>query len=58
MQQGDLLSYWVIKAYDPSIDMFSEVYKSYGRNEAHANLVKYLARGICAVIEYRSLPVI
>jgi len=58
MQQGDLLTYWVVKAYDPSIQMFSDVYKSYGRNVAQDKLREYLAKGICAVIEYRSLPLI
>ncbi len=58
MKQQDLLSYWVVKAYDPSIDMFCDVYKSYGKNVANEKLVEYLARGICAVIEYRRMPMI
>ena len=58
MEQYDLLSYWVIKAYDPSVDMFCDVYKSYGQNVANQKLIEYLARGICATIEYRTLPII
>jgi len=58
MQQGDLLSYWVVKAYDPSIQMFCDVYKSYGENVAQEKLVEFLAKGVCAVIEYRRLPLI
>jgi hypothetical protein len=58
VKQQDLLSYWVVKAYDPSIDMFCDVYKSYGKNVANEKLVEYLARGICAVIEYRRMPMI
>jgi hypothetical protein len=57
-QQGDLLSYWVVKAYDPSIQMFSDVYKSYGQNTAQDKLKEFLGKGICAVIEYRHLPLI
>ena len=55
-KQEDLLSYWVVMAYDPSIDMFSDVFKSYGKNVAQQKLVECLAKGICAIIEYRSLP--
>mgnify|MGYP001241185362 FL=1 len=58
MAQGDLLSYWVVRTYDPSIDMFCDVYKSYGKNVANEKLIQYLRRGICAVIEYRSMPMI
>ena len=58
MRQNDLLSYWVVKIYDPSIDMFCDVYKSYGKNIANEKLIEYLARGNCAVIEYRTLPMI
>ena len=58
MQQGELLSYWVVKAYDPSIGVFSEVFKSYGENVAQQKLVDLLAKGVCAVIELRRLPVI
>ena len=58
MRQGDLLSYWVVRAYDPSIDMFCDVYKSYGQNVANEKLVEYLAIGICAVVEYRRMPMI
>ena len=58
MEQYDLLSYWVIKAYDPSVDMFCDVYKSYGQNVANQKLIEYLARGICAIIEYRTLPMV
>ena len=58
MRQGDLLSYWVVRAYDPSIDMFCDVYMSYGQNVANEKLVEYLARGICAVVEYRRMPMI
>ena len=58
MKQEDLLSYWVVKVYDPAIDMFCDVYKSYGKNVANEKLVKYLAQGMCAVLEYKTLPVI
>ena len=58
MRQHDLLSYWVIKVYDPAIDMFCDVYKSYGKNVAEEKLIKYLAQGKCAVVEYRTLPMI
>ena len=58
MEQYDLLSYWVIKAYDPSIDMFCDVYKSYGKNVADKKLVEYLAKGVCAVIQYRTMPMV
>ena len=58
MKQNELLSYWVVRAYDPSIDMFCDVYKSYGQNVANKKLVEYLARGICAVVEYRRMPII
>jgi hypothetical protein len=37
MQQAELLSYWVVKVYDPAIDMFCDVYKSYGKNIANEN---------------------
>ena len=57
-QQGELLSYWVVKAYDPSVEMFLDVYKSYGRNTAQNKLKEFLGKGICAVIEYRHLPLI
>jgi len=58
VEQYDLLSYWVIKAYDPSIDMFCDVYKSYGKNVADKKLVEYLAKGVCAVIQYRTMPMV
>jgi len=54
--QFELMSYWVVRAYDPSIDMFSEVYKSYGKNEANNKLREFLANGICAIVEHRNLP--
>lgn len=56
--QENLLSYWVIKAYDPSVDMFIEVYKSYGKKEAQKKLIEHLARGVCTVMEYYHLPLI
>ncbi len=58
MKQEDLLSFWVIMAYDPSVDMFFEVYKSYGKNIANEKLIEYLANGVCAVMEYRTLPMV
>jgi hypothetical protein len=58
VKQQELLSYWVVKAYDPSIDMFCDVFKSYGENVANKTLIEYLSRGICAVVEYRVLPMI
>jgi hypothetical protein len=58
VKQADLLSYWVVKVYDPAIDMFCDVYKSYGKNVANEKLLKCLSQGMCAVIEYRTLPMI
>ena len=58
MRQEDLLAYWVVKVYDPSIELFSDVFKSYGQNKANQKLIEYLGKGICAVVEYRSLPMI
>lgn len=58
MHQEDLLSFWVVRAYDPSVDMFCDVYKSYVQNVANEKLIEYLARGICAVIEYRRMPMV
>ena len=58
MEQADLLAYWVVKAYDPAIDMFCDVYKSHDKNVANQGLRKYLAKGVCAVLEYRKLPII
>tara|TARA_R100000234_G_scaffold113613_1_gene88145 strand:- start:297 stop:473 length:177 start_codon:yes stop_codon:yes gene_type:complete len=58
MKQADLLSYWVVKVYDPAVDMFCDVYKSYGKNVANEKLLKYLSQGMCAVLEYRKLPMI
>jgi hypothetical protein len=58
MEQYDLLSYWVIKAYDPSIEIFCDVYKSYGKNVANKKLIEYLSNGVCAIIEYRTMPMI
>jgi hypothetical protein len=58
MDQYDLLSYWVVKAYDPAVEMFCDVYKSYGKNVAHKKLIQYLSEGVCAVIEYRTMPMV
>jgi hypothetical protein len=58
MKQEDLLAYWVVKAYDPATKTFSDVFKSYGKNIADDKLVKCLAAGICAVVEFRKLPMI
>ena len=59
MRQQDLLSYWVVRVYDPAVDMFCDVYKSYGKNVANQKLTEYAyAQGVCAVIEYRTLPMI
>mgnify|MGYP003114217259 CR=1 FL=1 len=58
MEQCDLLSYWVVMAYDPSVDMFCDVYKSYGKNVANKKLIEYLANGVCAIVEYRTLPMV
>ena len=57
-RQQELLSYWVVKVYDPSEDLFCDVFKSYGENVANKELVKRLSEGKCAVIEYRELPMI
>jgi len=53
-----ILSYWVIQAYDPSVDAFTEVFKSYGQNVANTKLAYFLKRGICAVVTRKSLPMI
>jgi|TARA_E500000331_G_scaffold323036_1_gene338340 hypothetical protein len=58
VKQEDLLSFWVVMAYDPSVDMFLDAYKSYGQNVANEKLVEYLSRGICAIIEHRKLPMV
>lgn len=58
MHQEDLLSFWVIMAYDSQNNSFSDVYKSYGQNLANKKLSEYLAKGICAVIEHRTLPMV
>ena len=56
INQYNLLSYWIIKAYDPSIDKFVEVYKTYGHNIANEKLAEYLKNGVCAVIREEKLP--
>ena len=56
--QNSLLEYWVVRAYDPAIDAFCEVYKSYGKEQANKKLVEYLGNGVCAILEYRELPMI
>ncbi len=56
--QHELLSYLVVKVYDPAIDLFCDVYKSYGQNIANEHLIKQLAAGRCAVIEYRTLTMV
>jgi|TARA_R110000824_G_scaffold346690_1_gene533519 hypothetical protein len=56
MRQGELLSYWVVKTYDPVNCEFVDSFKSYGRNTANNKLVGYLKKGICAVIELRTMP--
>ena len=58
VRQQDLLAYWVVKAYDPSIDVFIDVFKSYGQNTANTKVIEYLKKGVCAVVEYRRLPLI
>ncbi len=58
MHQQDLLAYWVVRAYDPLMDEFVDVYKSYGRREANSKVVAYLKQGVCAVMEYHQLPLI
>lgn len=58
MEQGNLLSYWVVKTYDPEADKFVDAFKSYGQNTANQKLAEYLVQGVCAVVEYRQLPII
>ena len=58
MYQEDLLSFWVIMTYDSQNKSFSDVYKSYGHSLASRKLSEYLAKGICAVIEHRTLPMV
>jgi len=58
MEQGNLLSYWVVKTYDPETDRFVDAFKSYGQNVANQKVTEYLAQGICAVVEHRRLPII
>ena len=50
MHQTSIMSYWVIEAYDPAIDQFVEVFKSYGSNVANEKMIEYLKKGVCAVI--------
>jgi hypothetical protein len=56
--QESLMSYWIVHAYDPSIDRFVEVYKSYGQTTAKDKATEYLKRGICAVVKHEYLPFI
>lgn len=58
MKQNNILSYWVVEAYDPAIDKFHQVYKSYGVDVANKELYKLLKRGICAVVKHKRLPMI
>ena len=57
-RQGDLLSYWVLKTYNPTMGIFTEVYKSHGQNLVNDKLKEYLGKGVCAVVEFRRLPLI
>ena len=58
MKQQELLTYWVVKAYNPIIETFHDVYKSYGRGQAEKKLIDCLGQGVCAVIERRNMPMI
>jgi hypothetical protein len=58
VRQQDLLTYWVVKAYNPDIQVFYEYYKSYGRDQAQKKLIDCLGRGICAIIERRDMTMI
>tara|TARA_R110000824_G_scaffold72530_1_gene185027 strand:+ start:386 stop:580 length:195 start_codon:yes stop_codon:yes gene_type:complete len=54
--QLDIFSYWVVVAYDPGVDQFTDVFKSYGKNVAQEKVTKYLSQGVCAVVQHRALP--
>ena len=56
--ESELFSYWVVTVYDPSVDMFTDVFKSYGQNMAQEKLMEYLKKGVCATVKRHSLPVI
>ena len=58
MHQVPIMSYWVVKAYDPSVDSFTEVFKSYGQNMANEKLIEFLKKGICAIVLHKRLPYI
>ena len=55
-RQPDIFSYWVVKTYNTECGEFKDVFKSYGERVAFKEVAKYLARGVCAVVEYRKLP--
>ena len=40
--ENSLFSYWIVAVYDPAIDMFTDVFKSYGQNIAQEKLMEYL----------------
>jgi len=56
--ENSLFSYWIVAVYDPAIDMFTDVFKSYGQNIAQEKLMEYLKKGMCAVVRHHSLPLI
>jgi len=58
VEQTDMFSYWVVKAYDPAIDEFTDVFKSYGKSIAQEKATKYLSQGVCAVVQHRPLPTV
>tara|TARA_R110001583_G_scaffold84928_2_gene222881 strand:- start:108 stop:296 length:189 start_codon:yes stop_codon:yes gene_type:complete len=58
IQKDNLFSYWIVKVYDPSVDMFTDAFKSYGLNVANEKLIEFLKAGNCAIIKHEKLPII
>ena len=58
MHQTSIMSYWVIEAYDPAVDQFVEVFKSYGLDVANQKMFEYLKEGVCAIVKHKTLPMI
>jgi hypothetical protein len=53
-----MLEYWVVQAYDTQKESFVEVFKSYGKNVANEKLFQYLGKGVCAVVERKTVPML
>ena len=54
----NMLEYWVVQAYDTQKESFVEVFKSYGKNVANEKLIQYLGKGVCAVVEHKTVPML